>query len=108
MIDPVALIQLALTAGSQWLANNPRTPYETFSDPAPQSTQSTAAATDSGSVGASSVSAQAATYDSNGCVVTYTYSPEGEPILLSVTLPDPLVPEYDYCLAHMNGETFNG
>lgn len=92
MIDPVALIQLALTAGSHWLANNPRTTVETFSDPAP-------------SVG---VSAIAATYDQYGCVVTYTYSPEGEPILLSVTLPDPSVPEYDYCLAHMNGETFNG
>ena len=101
MIDPVALIQLALTAGSQWLANNPRTPYETFSDHAPQST----AASGSASVG---VSAIAATYDSNGCVVTYTYSPEGEPILLSVTLPDPSVPEYDYCLAHMNGQTFTG
>ena len=105
MIDPVALIQLALTAGSQWLANNPRTPYETFSDPAPQSTQSTAAS-GRATVG---VSAIAATYDPvTQCVVTYTYSPEGEPILLSVTLPDPSVPEYDYCLAHMKGQTFNG
>ena len=102
MIDPIALIQLALTAGSQYLTTNPRTPYETFSDPAPQST----AASGSASVG---VSAIAATYDPvNQCVVTHTYSPEGEPILLSVTLPDPLVPEYDYCLAHMNGQTFNG
>lgn len=102
MIDPIALIQLALTAGSQWLANNPRTPYETFSDPSPQST----AASGSASVG---VSAIAATYDPvTQCVVTYTYTQTGEPILLSVTLPDPSVPEYDYCLAHMNGETFNG
>ena len=44
MIDPIALIQLALTAGSQWLANNPRTPYETFSDPAPQSTAASGSA----------------------------------------------------------------
>ena len=101
MIDPVALIQLALTAGSQWLANNPRTPYETFSDPAPQSTQSTSS--NSPSVG---VSAIAATYDPyTQCVVTYDPATNQ---VLSVTLPDPSVPEYDYCLAHMNGETFNG
>lgn len=100
MIDPIALIQLALTSASQWLATNPRTPYETFSDPPVASLSC---------VGDACVSAQAIMYDPvTQCVVTYTYSPKGEPILLSVTLPDPSVPEYDYCLAHMNGQTFTG
>lgn len=91
MIDPISLALTALAAASQYLTTNPRTPYETFSDPA------------TATVG---VSAIAATYDPvTQCVVTYDPATNQ---VLSVTLPDPSVPEYDYCLAHMNGETFNG
>lgn len=96
MIDLASLaFTFALTALSPF-TSTPRV-AETFTDPMPPS-QSAAQAT--------LIPAVAATYDSvSQCVVTY------DPLTnrtLSITLPDPSVPQYDYCVAYLRGETFNG